>query len=219
MWVIFLGPPGCGKGSQAACFVEKYGYSTICAGDLLRENRDRVIDKEGNTIGSVITSGYLLPDHVTTSVVSEKMNEVHGKNIIFDGFPRTIMQVRALENLAESFQKKVNCVINFTIDEDTVLKRISGRYQCATCARIYNKYFLSPQVEGICDGCGGTTFIQRSDDNEEALMKRLKEYNGKTYPLIDFYSRSGILYNVNADAPFDVVTEDVIDVLKKEEIS
>jgi adenylate kinase len=218
MWVIFLGPPGCGKGSQSAYFVEKLGYSTICAGDLLRKNRDRVIDKEGNTIGSIIAAGYLLPDHVTTSVVSDEMEKIHGKDIIFDGFPRTIMQVHALENMAESFKKKVNRVVNFTIDEDVVLKRISGRYQCATCARIYNKYFLNTQVEGVCDGCGGNLFIQRPDDNEEALVKRLKEYNEKTYPLIDFYSRSGILYNVNADASFEKVTEDVIEVLKKEEI-
>lgn len=212
MWIILLGAPGCGKGTQSEKLIADRGFVSISTGDLLRANKDKVID-DGKTIGDVLGSGSLLPDSVTIGLMKEELQKLGSDNVIFDGFPRTIAQAEALDKMALECGKKIDKVINFAMDDEVIVKRITGRFKCSKCGKIYNKFFLQTKTLGVCDECGSTKFEYRSDDNEESLTKRLLEYHEKTYPLIDFYSKSGILYSVKADAPFGEVTDSVIRVL------
>lgn len=212
-WVVFLGPPGCGKGTQSEYLVKEKGFFSLSTGDLLRSNINKVIDEYGKTIGEVIGSGSLLPDHVTVDLISDKLRDFGDVDVLFDGFPRTIGQAEALDEMCVKFKRGLDKVINFVIDDDVIIKRILGRFKCSSCGKIYNEFFLNTKIANVCDVCGGKEFDRRSDDNEESLKKRLAEYHSKTYPLIDFYSKSGILYNVDADAPLEEVKASVLEVL------
>lgn len=214
MWIVFLGPPGSGKGTQTEYFVSEQGYSAISTGDLLRAAKNKVIDEStGQTIGDIIGGGALLPDRITINLIKEEVENLGDVNVIFDGFPRTIAQAEALNEMALQCGKKIDKVVNFVIDDDIIVKRIVGRFKCASCGKIYNRFFLETSVSGVCDVCHGTNFEHRTDDNEDALRKRLIEYHEKTHPLIDFYSKSGILYNVNADSSFEKVIGSVVEIL------
>lgn len=212
MWIVLLGAPGCGKGTQSEELVSDYGFSSILTGDLLRANKDKMV-AGGKAIGDIMGSGALLPDEVTIGLIRDELQKLKSDRVIFDGFPRTIAQAESLNDMAEKCGKKIDKVINFIIDDEIVIKRITGRFKCARCGKIYNKFFLETRVSGVCDECGSTEFGHRSDDNAESLIKRLSEYHEKTYPLIDFYSRFGILYSVKADASFEEVTKEVVKVL------
>ena len=214
-WVVFLGVPGCGKGTQAENLIQA-GFKTISVGDILRANQDTVVPGQTQSIGDLIGSGKLLPDEVVVGVVKLEIEKLGDVDVLFDGFPRTIGQAGALDKMASEFGKEIDYVLNFEIADEVVVKRIIGRYKCKKCGRIYNDYFLKPKVNGVCDDCGGTEFERRADDTEEALRTRLSEYYKKTEPLIDFYLKSGKLYNINADADFNQVKESVFNILNKE---
>lgn len=211
-WIVFLGAPGCGKGTQAEYLVSDFGFSVVSVGDVLRANLDKELS-DGRKIGEIIGSGSLLPDEVVIDLVRDQMkkvSDVSSKNFLFDGFPRTEGQARALNSLAAEFSKSLFKVINFVVGDDVITKRILGRVKCSKCGKIYNKFFLMPKKEGVCDVCGGTEFEQRADDNEASLIKRLSEYHSKTKPLIDFYAESGILYDIDAGRSFDEVKESLL---------
>lgn len=214
MWVVFLGPPGCGKGTQSEYLVHNHRFSVISTGDLLRANLGRVVDAAaGKTINDIIGSGSLLPDEVTISIIKEELSANDSENILFDGFPRTIVQAEALSVMVHDLGKKIDKVIYFEIDDGLIVKRITGRYKCVRCGKIYNKFFLQTRVDGVCDVCGGTDFEYRTDDNLESLTKRLKEYHGKTQSLIDFYSKSGILAVIDAASSFKDVNSSLLGAL------
>ncbi len=215
-WIILIGVAGCGKGTQAEYLTKEYGFVVMSVGELLRSNKDKVIDGTGETIGHVITSGALLPDNVVLELVRSelsKIEDVSTKNILFDGFPRTPGQAEALNKIAEKLGTQIDSVLNFVIDDVVVTKRVLGRYKCTKCAKIYNDYFLKPIKDGICDVCGGSEFDRRADDNEESLKMRLREYHRTTIALIEFYSKMGILRKIDADADFEHVKKSVLDSL------
>lgn len=215
-WVILMGAPGCGKGTQVEYLTTEEGFTVVSVGELLRSNKSKQIDSKGTTIGDIISSGALLPDQIALDLVEAeltKIGNVASKNILFDGFPRTPGQAESLNKIAETFGKKIDGVLNFMVADDVITKRILGRYKCSKCGRIYNDFFLKPIKDGICDICGGTEFDRRADDNEESLKTRLKEYHSKTTALIDFYSKEGILKNINADADFEIVKKSVLESL------
>ncbi|MDO4974794.1 MAG: nucleoside monophosphate kinase [Alphaproteobacteria bacterium] len=216
LWIVLLGAPGCGKGTQAEFLVSENCFSIISVGELLRANKSKFVEKENKTIGDIISGGSLLPDEVVMDLVSNellKIKDVSSKNLIFDGFPRTIGQATVLDSLISKFGKKIDCVLNFNIEDEVIKKRILGRYKCSKCGKIYNDFFLKPKNEGICDICGCKTFDRRADDNEESLQKRLSEYHKKTVALKDFYKSSGVLKNINADAEFSEVRKSVLNSL------
>ena len=223
-WVVLLGAPGCGKGTQSEYLISSpLNFRVISVGEILRHNKSTIVPGQIKTIGEIIGSGLLLPDEVVTGVVRlelQKMASLIGNitesNIIFDGFPRTIGQARALNELAKEFNNSIDYVINFEIKEDVLFKRILGRYKCSNCGKIYNDYFLPTKVSGVCNQCGGTEFNRRMDDNEESLRVRIVEYYKNTYPLIDFYKESNTLYSVNADDEFEQVKDCVLKILNKE---
>lgn len=223
-WVVLLGAPGCGKGTQSEYLIASdFNFKVVSVGEILRHNKSTIVPGQVKTIGEIIGAGLLLPDEVVTGVVKlelQKMQSLMGnladKNIIFDGFPRTIGQAKALNELAIEFKNSIDYVINFEIEEDILFKRILGRYKCSNCGKIYNDYFLQPKVSGICDQCGNNGFNKRGDDNEAALRVRIVEYYKNTYPLINFYKEMGTLYNIDAEKDFEQVKDCVLQILNKE---
>lgn len=216
MNIILMGPPGAGKGTQAAKLVEKYGLKQISTGDLFRK-----AIKEETKFGVIakyfISFGYLVPDDFTIQMIQEyleeNINTEEFKNgFILDGFPRTIIQARKLADICSMFNFKIDAVINLDIPEDVLVKRLSGRRTCADCGKSYHIVYNPPKKEGVCDVCGGE-LTQRSDESEEAVQVRIDTYNKQTKPLIDYYTMLGELTNVDGNQSMDKVAEEIYKVL------
>jgi len=193
MNIILLGSPGVGKGTYATLLAKKYKIPHISTGDIFRE---AVKEKSelGIKVKEFLDRGELVPDDITILVIKERMkkNDVD-VGFLLDGFPRTIPQAEALEKF-----KKIDKVLNFVAPEKTIMDRLSGRRICKKCGAIYHLINIKPKVEGICDKCSGELY-QRSDEKPNVTKKRLKEYNKKTKPLIDYYKKKGLLANINAN--------------------
>ena len=216
MNIILMGPPGAGKGTQAAKLVEKYGLKQISTGDLFRK-----AIKEETKFGVIakyfISFGYLVPDDFTIQMIQEyleeNINTEEFKNgFILDGFPRTIIQARKLADICSMFNFKIDAVINLDIPEDVLVKRLSGRRTCADCGKSYHIVYNPPKKEGVCDVCGGE-LTQRSDESEQAVQVRIDTYNKQTKPLIDYYTMLGELTNVDGNQSMDEVAEEIYKVL------
>lgn len=204
MWIVFLGAPGSGKGTLAETFAKENKFVAISTGDILRSNKGRIL-ADGRTVGEWLSTGSLLPDEVTTEFVREAAADAHGRDVLFDGFPRNVEQAEALDEIAAISGNSIYKVIYLNVDDSVIIKRITGRFKCMSCGKIYNKFFLPTRIDGVCDVCGGTEFESRSDDNEEALKERLKVFHEKTKPLVEFYERQGKLCRVDGDSsPEDV---------------
>ena len=199
MNIILLGSPGVGKGTYATLLSKKYGIPHISTGDIFRE---AVKEKSelGIKVKEFLDRGELVPDDITILVIKERLkkNDVD-VGFLLDGFPRTIPQAEALEKF-----KKIDKVLNFVASEKTIIDRLSGRRICKKCGAIYHVINIKPRVEGVCDKCSGELY-QRSDEKPEVVKIRLKEYNKKTKPLIDYYKKKGLLANINADFPIEEV--------------
>ncbi|UER67591.1 nucleoside monophosphate kinase [Borrelia sp. BU AG58] len=199
MKLVFLGSPGSGKGTVARLILKKLNYYHISTGDLFREEIS-CCTALGKEIKQIVESGKLVPDSITIKLVENKINTLNNQdNFILDGFPRNICQAQALDNFLQNFK-----IINFLINEDILIKRLSGRRICKSCGGIFNIYTLPTKEKGICDLCKGALY-QRKDDTEKSLKVRLKEYHLQTKPLIDFYSISNRLHNIDASETVDGV--------------
>lgn len=190
--IILMGPPGAGKGTQAKILIAKFNIPHISTGDMFRE-----AIKEGTPLGklaaSYINDGHLVPDDVTIGLVKERLSKDDCANgYLLDGFPRTIPQAEALEVLTKEIGREVKYVINIDTPKEELVSRICGRRVCKKCGAPYHIVNVKPKVDGICDICGGE-LVQRPDDNEEALSIRLEAYTKQTKPLLDFYSKKGLL--------------------------
>lgn len=190
--IILMGPPGAGKGTQAKILIAKFNIPHISTGDMFRE-----AIKEGTPLGklaaSYINDGHLVPDDVTIGLVKERLSKDDCANgYLLDGFPRTIPQAEALEVLTKEIGREVKYVINIDTPKEELVSRICGRRVCKKCGAPYHIVNVKPKVDGVCDICGGE-LVQRPDDNEEALSIRLEAYTKQTKPLLDFYSKKGLL--------------------------
>ena len=199
MNIIMLGAPGAGKGTQAAVLCEHFGIPTISTGNMIREAL-----KNGTEMGlkakSFMDEGKLVPDEVVIGIVKERLSEDDcKKGFILDGFPRTIPQAEALDNMGIDIQY----VINIDIADERIVNRMSGRRVCESCGRPFHLVNLKPQKDGICDDCGGT-LVQRKDDHPDTVLARLAVYHKETEPLVDYYEKQGKL--VNVPGVDDVVT-------------
>ncbi len=183
--VIFLGPPGAGKGTQSQILKERDNFVQVSTGDILRE-----AVKNQTPLGiqakKFMDEGKLVPDDLIINLISEKLEELQDKNIIFDGFPRTVNQAQALKELLNKKGRKIDAVILFEIEDEEVIKRLSGRRVCPNCGAVYHIIFNPPENDNLCDKCG-TPLIQRDDDKEEVIKKRLEVYHQQTAPLIEYY--------------------------------
>jgi len=205
MNLIFLGPPGVGKGTIAKEIVKEKGIPQISTGDLLR-----AAVKEGTALGKqakgYMDAGKLVPDELVIGLLKERITHADcKKGFILDGFPRTIPQAEALDKSGV----KIDRVLNFIANDKTVISRIAGRRTCKQCQAIYHIPNIPSKVEGICDKCGGELF-QRDDDKPEAVKKRLEVYKKQTAPLIDFYKKKRLLVDIKTEQPIPGIVSDVI---------
>lgn len=208
MQLILMGLPGAGKGTQAEFIKKDYNIPHISTGDMFR-----LAIEEGTELGKVakshIDSGSLVPDEVTNGIVEERLSkEDCNEGFLLDGFPRTIPQAKALEEILERINKEIDYVIYVDVPENILLERLTGRRVCPQCGASYHIVFNKPKQEGICDH-DGTELIHREDDNEETMQKRLDAYTEQTAPLLDFYRDQNKLISVNGDQDIDKVFEEV----------
>lgn len=193
--IIIFGPPGAGKGTLSSQILKAYPeINHISTGDIFRENL-RNQTPLGLKAKDYIDKGELVPDNLTNELVKDKLEKLGDKPWLLDGYPRNLNQAKALSKIT-----KIDYVIVLKVDEDIIIKRILGRYSCLNCGEIYNKYFMKPKKEGICDKCGASIkFEQRSDDNEETLRNRLNLYKENATPILDYYRKKGKVKEINYD--------------------
>src|SRR4029079_8654814 len=202
--IILLGPPGAGKGTQAARLQADRGMVQMSTGDMLRE-----AVAAGTPVGwkakAVMERGELVSDAIVSALIGERLDAAADKGAIFDGFPRTKHQAEALEILLAERGRKLDHVIELAVDEDELVKRITGRFTCAKCGTGYHDSFRPTKVPGVCDVCGSTEFKRRPDDNELTVRTRMEEYRAKTAPILPFYEAKGLVRSVDGMASVDEV--------------
>jgi len=213
MNILFMGPPGAGKGTQAERIVAEFGIPHISTGDAFR-----LAMKEGTPLGlkakEYVDQGLLVPDDVTNGIVRERLQQDDCKNgFLLDGYPRTPAQAEALDGMLKETGRRIDHVISLVVDRDMLLKRLTGRRICKSCGATYHILFNPPKQEGVCDKCGGELY-QRSDDTEEKVGTRLDEYLSKTEPLLRYYRDQGLLREVNGEQEIDAVTAQITSILK-----
>ena len=216
MRLILLGPPGAGKGTQAKRLEQNHGLKQLSTGDMLRA----VVDS-GSPLGleakAVMDAGELVSDDIMVRMISARIDEADCRGgFILDGFPRTVPQAEALDRMLEEKSLELDAVIEIAVDDGALAERIAGRFTCATCGAGYNDKFQMPKVEGVCDVCGGTEFLRRSDDTVETVSKRLDAYHAQTAPILPYYRARGVLKSVDGMQDIDAVTGQIEGILAGE---
>lgn len=213
MRVILLGPPGAGKGTQAVRVAKAFGIPHISTGDILRANV-----REGTELGReakrYMDAGDLVPDEVIMGMVSERLDEGDADGFLFDGFPRTVPQAQALEDLLVERNQPLDVVVRLAVDRDEVVQRLTGRRTCTQCGAVFHVTANPPRAEGVCDACGGE-LVQRDDDTEDVVLNRLEVYRSQTEPLEYFYWQRGLLRDVEAVGAVDEVSEHLLKLLRE----
>ena len=208
MKLLITGRPGAGKGTQAVNIVKFYNIPHISTGDMFRaaiKNQTAL----GVTAKGYMDKGLLVPDEVTIGIVRERLHEADCANgFLLDGFPRTINQAEALDDILNELNIKLDAVLDVNVAQEILVRRMVGRRVCKTCGATYHVEFNKPAVEGVCDNCGNT-LVQRADDTEETATNRLSVYDAQTAPLLDYYAKQGLLKSVNGDQPLEKVFEDI----------
>ncbi|SNT75278.1 adenylate kinase [Paracoccus seriniphilus] len=205
--IILLGPPGAGKGTQARKLVEDRGMVQLSTGDMLREARSSGTEM-GKRVAEVMDRGQLVTDEIVIGLIREKLAE-GGKGFIFDGFPRTLAQADALGALLDETGMTLDRVIEMQVDDEALVRRITGRFTCGNCGEVYHDETKPTAKEGVCDVCGSTDLKRRADDNEESLKTRLLEYYKKTSPLIGYYYAKGKLASIDGLAAMEDVAAQI----------
>jgi adenylate kinase len=214
--LIFLGPPGAGKGTQAKQVAQRYHVPHLSTGDMLREAVTRGTEL-GRLAKPIMERGELVPDQIVMGMVEERLAQVDAADgFIFDGFPRTVPQAEQLDTILERRGFGRPLVVEFFVDADRLLHRLSGRWTCSTGGETYNVYDRPPKVPGICDNDGGK-LIQRSDDSAEIVKERLAAYDRKTKPLADYYRKRGVLETVDGSASVEEVSRALSEIFKRAE--
>lgn len=215
--IVLMGPQGAGKGTQAQMLAEQFGLPIVATGDILREVA-RADTALGHQVRELQASGQLVPDEILAQVVSDSTCEPNcGEGYILDGFPRTPAQTRLLERIAQTQGHRIN-VLKIDVPRELLLKRLNGRRTCTVCGSIYNTHSKPSKREGVCD-LDGQPLFTRSDDNEEAIAKRLELYDEKTRPLLDYYKDTGRLHTIDGTGSPEEVHERIAEVLRSEAAS
>jgi adenylate kinase len=212
MKLLIMGPPGAGKGTQAVKIISEYNIPHISTGDMFR-----AAGSEGTELGleakKYMDAGQLVPDEITNGIVKERLMKPDTKNgFLLDGYPRTIVQGVALDEILHTLKSKIDGVINIVVDNDLLIDRIVGRRICKSCGLTYHVAYNPPKCAGICDQCG-KELNQRKDDTKDTVVNRLAIYNSQTKPLLDYYSAKGNLISINGDQEIDAVYQDIIKTL------
>jgi adenylate kinase len=213
MRLVLFGPPGAGKGTQAAAIKAKYGILHISTGEMLRE-----AIAQGSPVGvktkAIVDSGSLVPDEVVGELVAERLSRPDArKGFLLDGYPRTLRQAEILEVVLKARKEALDAVVKVNLSDDEVVKRLSGRRTCTSCKTNYHVVFSAPKRAGVCDACGGA-LAQREDDREDVIRKRLVVYGQQTAPLAAWYAKKGLLREVDGSGPIDEVEKRMFKVLE-----
>lgn len=208
MYILLMGPPGAGKGTQAERLIREYGIPQISTGDIFR-----AAVKSGTPLGkeakSYMDKGALVPDSVTVGIVKERLAQEDCKDgWILDGFPRTTAQAASLDSILHEMGISLTAVLGINANREDLVKRVSGRLVCRKCSASFHRDFRPPKQQGVCDNCGGELY-QRADDNEKTIRSRLAVYDEQTKPLIDYYKMSGCYVDIDGDQSMDEVFSDI----------
>lgn len=206
MRVVLLGAPGSGKGTQAKKLMADLGLLQLSTGDMLRAEvaAGTAIGAEA---GRIMKAGNLVPDEMIVGLISKRLDEPDcAKGFVLDGFPRTIGQAEALDRMLDARKAGLDAVLSIDVDNEAMVERISGRFTCGTCGQGYHDSFNKPKAEGVCDVCGGKSFTRRADDNAETVRERLRDYERKTAPLIEYYRKKGVLHSIDGMQPIEDVS-------------
>ncbi len=214
MRLVFMGPPGAGKGTQAKAVAEHYGIPHVSSGDIFRGEIERKTPL-GLKIKSYLDGGTLVPDDITVGAVAGRLAQKDcADGWLLDGFPRTEGQARALDRTLAADGKKLDGVVNLELDAEEIVRRMSGRRMCPKCGHSYHVEHIPPRREGVCDACGAKLII-RDDDRPETVRQRLKTYTEQTAPLVGYYRRQGLLVRVDGDGTPDEVRSRIFEQLEK----
>ena len=207
MNLIFLGPPGCGKGTQAKRLEDRCGMVQLSTGEMLRAEV-RSGTKIGLKAKDIIEAGKLVVDDIVVDMIDRRLDGAKSNTgFILDGFPRTVSQAKSLDYLLKKRDMSIDRVVEFRVNEEVLVKRITGRYSCTDCHQGYHEEYQKPQVPGTCDQCGGTKFTRRAEDNEGTVRSRLMEYHAATAPIVGFYNVRGVLVSIDGMAEIEQITE------------
>jgi adenylate kinase len=208
MNILFLGPPGSGKGTQAQNLSNYLSIPTLSSGDILRKECDSgsLLGKE---IQAIMNKGDLVSDDLIVLLIEKFLIRNDSNGFILDGFPRNINQANILDSMLVKIEKSIEKVFNFEVDDEILVKRILGRYSCKECGSIYNNYFKPTVKSGVCDKCGSTNFESRKDDNEESLKNRLSVYHKSTFPLVEFYQKKHLLISIDGLKSSSLIFEEL----------
>lgn len=212
MKIIMLGAPGAGKGTQAKMIADKYQIPHISTGDIFRANikNGTELDKEAK---KYMDQGLLVPDELTVKILLDRVAQPDCANgYVLDGFPRTIPQAEVLDKALTELNDKIDYAINVDVPDENIVKRMSGRRACVACGATYHIEHIPPKKEGVCDKCG-ETLILRDDDKPETVLNRLKVYHDQTQPLIDFYTKKGVLKSVDGTVDMQDVFASIVAIL------
>ena len=210
MRVLMIGASGVGKGTQALKLAKYFNIEHVSTGDLLREEV-KYNSALSRAVGKLIDRGYLLPDELMLSIAEEIIEK---DNIILDGFPRTIFQARALDNMCNELNSPIDIAVHIHIPDDIILERVTGRYVCEGCGRMYHISYYQPKQQGVCDDCN-SRLIQRVDDTDSTVRNRLRIYHEQTEPIINHYYKQGLLVSVSGLGDVDEVFEVILSLMNK----
>ena len=214
MNIILLGPPGAGKGTQAARLEKERGMVQLSTGDMLR-----AAVKAGTPVGlqvkAVMEAGELVSDAIVSALIGERLDGDAAGGAIFDGYPRTQAQAEALDQLLTERSRTLDHVIELEVDEAALVDRVTGRFTCGRCGAGYHDRYKLPAVPGVCDVCGSTEFKRRPDDNAETVRTRMSEYRAKTAPILPYYEARGIVQRIDGMAAMDVVSGEIAAILDR----
>uniref|UniRef100_A0A7C4PSG5 Adenylate kinase n=1 Tax=Anaerolinea thermolimosa TaxID=229919 RepID=A0A7C4PSG5_9CHLR len=214
MYIVLLGPPGAGKGTQAQIIAKEFGLTHVSSGDLFRENLKNQTEL-GKLAQGYMNRGELVPDDVTIAMVKERISRSDCANgALLDGFPRTPAQADALAAMLAELGGKVHCVPYISVPAEVLIERLGGRWTCPTCGRVYHEKYNPPKTAGVCDD-DGATLIQRDDDKAETVERRIRVYMEQTLPLIEYYRRQGLLVEVDGTKSIEEVSRDILAAIRK----
>jgi adenylate kinase len=205
MRIVLLGAPGAGKGTLCKYIVEKYGLLHLSSGDILRAHRAKGTQL-GKQAQSYMDSGALVPDDIIIAMMIDEICKAPKGGFVLDGFPRTVNQAAGLDKALKDKKQNIDAILNLSVGEGVIVRRITGRRICPKCAAVYHVENMKPRVEGICDN-DGTKLIQRPDDTAEVVKTRLKNYNEQTAPLVDYYKRKNTIFDIDANSQAEQIKE------------